>query len=158
VVDPRLHRAEAGADQHDVARDRGDRRLDLVRPGARGEVVLRPVAIDAEERVADAAPDQTALVARRGQRAGDPLHRRIGREQPRQARRDCGHGVHCRRSLAHETRRWRTGPGGTFRTGGGRRRMDLDSADTWRWIWLVAAAVFALGELAVPGSFFMISF
>lgn len=36
--------------------------------------------------------------------------------------------------------------------------MDLDSADTWRWIWLVAAAVFALGELAVPGSFFMISF
>lgn len=36
--------------------------------------------------------------------------------------------------------------------------MDLDSADGWRWIWLIAAAVFALGELAVPGSFFMLSF
>jgi membrane protein implicated in regulation of membrane protease activity len=36
--------------------------------------------------------------------------------------------------------------------------MDLDSADTWRWIWLVAAAVFAIAELAVPGTFFMLSF
>jgi membrane protein implicated in regulation of membrane protease activity len=36
--------------------------------------------------------------------------------------------------------------------------MDLDSADTWRWIWLIAAAVFAIAELAVPGTFFMLSF
>jgi membrane protein implicated in regulation of membrane protease activity len=36
--------------------------------------------------------------------------------------------------------------------------MDLDSAETWRWIWLIAAAVFAIAELAVPGTFFMLSF
>ena len=36
--------------------------------------------------------------------------------------------------------------------------MDLDSGDTWRWIWLGTAAVFALSEIAVPGTFFMISF
>jgi membrane protein implicated in regulation of membrane protease activity len=36
--------------------------------------------------------------------------------------------------------------------------MDLDSADAWRWIWLIAAAVFAIAELAVPGTFFMVSF
>lgn len=36
--------------------------------------------------------------------------------------------------------------------------MDLDSSDTWQWIWLVAAVLLALGELAVPGTFFVISF
>ncbi len=36
--------------------------------------------------------------------------------------------------------------------------MDLDSGDTWRWIWLAVAALFALSELAVPGTFFMLSF
>jgi membrane protein implicated in regulation of membrane protease activity len=36
--------------------------------------------------------------------------------------------------------------------------MDLDSADAWRWIWLIAAAVFGIAELAVPGTFFMVSF
>jgi membrane protein implicated in regulation of membrane protease activity len=36
--------------------------------------------------------------------------------------------------------------------------VDLDSADTWQWIWLVAAVVLAFGELAVPGTFFVISF
>jgi membrane protein implicated in regulation of membrane protease activity len=36
--------------------------------------------------------------------------------------------------------------------------MDLDSADAWRWIWLIAAAVFGMAELAVPGTFFMVSF
>ena len=36
--------------------------------------------------------------------------------------------------------------------------MDLDSSDTWQWIWLGAAAVFALSEVAVPGTFFMVSF
>ena len=36
--------------------------------------------------------------------------------------------------------------------------MDLDSSNTWQWIWLGAAALFAVAELAVPGTFFMISF
>ena len=36
--------------------------------------------------------------------------------------------------------------------------MDFGSADTWRWIWLVAAAAFAVGEIAVAGTFFLISF
>lgn len=36
--------------------------------------------------------------------------------------------------------------------------MDLDSSDTWQWIWTVAAVVFALGELAIPGTFFVLSF
>jgi membrane protein implicated in regulation of membrane protease activity len=36
--------------------------------------------------------------------------------------------------------------------------MDLDSPDTWQWIWTVAAVVFALGELAIPGTFFVLSF
>ena len=34
----------------------------------------------------------------------------------------------------------------------------MDQAETWRWIWLVAALVFALGELAVAGSFFLAPF
>jgi inner membrane protein len=34
----------------------------------------------------------------------------------------------------------------------------VDEPETWRWVWLAAAVVFALGELAVPGTFFMISF
>jgi membrane protein implicated in regulation of membrane protease activity len=36
--------------------------------------------------------------------------------------------------------------------------VDLDSGDTWQWIWLAATALFALSELAVPGTFFMLSF
>lgn len=36
--------------------------------------------------------------------------------------------------------------------------MDLSSAETWRWIWLVAAAGFAIGELLVAGTFFLLSF
>ena len=36
--------------------------------------------------------------------------------------------------------------------------MDLDSSSTWQWIWLGAAALFAVSELAVPGTLFMISF
>jgi inner membrane protein len=36
--------------------------------------------------------------------------------------------------------------------------VDLDSSNTWQWIWLGAAALFAVSELAVPGTFFMISF
>ena len=36
--------------------------------------------------------------------------------------------------------------------------MDLSSAETWRWIWLCAAAVFTVGEVLAPGTFFLISF
>lgn len=36
--------------------------------------------------------------------------------------------------------------------------MDFGSGDTWQWIWLVAAVGFALGELAVAGSFFLLPF
>lgn len=36
--------------------------------------------------------------------------------------------------------------------------MDLNDSETWRWIWLVAVLALALGEIVVPGTFFMISF
>jgi len=32
------------------------------------------------------------------------------------------------------------------------------SPETWRWLWLVAAVVFALGELVTPGAFFFLPF
>jgi len=34
----------------------------------------------------------------------------------------------------------------------------MDDPSGWRWIWLVAAAVLAVGELAMPGTFFLVSF
>jgi membrane protein implicated in regulation of membrane protease activity len=34
----------------------------------------------------------------------------------------------------------------------------VDSPETWRWIWLVASAVFLLGEMATAASFFMLPF
>jgi membrane protein implicated in regulation of membrane protease activity len=34
----------------------------------------------------------------------------------------------------------------------------MDQPETWRWIWLAAAVVFAGGELAVAGSFFLAPF
>lgn len=34
----------------------------------------------------------------------------------------------------------------------------MDSPDTWIWIWLVAAFVFAVGEMGSPGSFFLLPF
>lgn len=34
----------------------------------------------------------------------------------------------------------------------------MDSPEEWRWIWLVATAVFAIGEMATPGSFFLAPF
>lgn len=34
----------------------------------------------------------------------------------------------------------------------------MDSPETWRWVWLVAAFAFAVGELASPGSFFLLPF
>ena len=36
--------------------------------------------------------------------------------------------------------------------------MDLDAAETWRWIWLATACGFAVGEIAVAGSFFLLPF
>lgn len=36
--------------------------------------------------------------------------------------------------------------------------MDLNDPDTWRWIWLIAAVVFAGGEIAIAGSFFLAPF
>ena len=36
--------------------------------------------------------------------------------------------------------------------------MDWSSPDTWRWVWLVAAVVFAVGEMATPAAFFFLPF
>ena len=36
--------------------------------------------------------------------------------------------------------------------------MDLSSPDTWRWIFLIAAVVFTVGEIAVAGTFFLLPF
>ena len=36
--------------------------------------------------------------------------------------------------------------------------MDFSSPDTWRWIWVAAALVFTVGEIAVAGSFFLLPF
>jgi membrane protein implicated in regulation of membrane protease activity len=36
--------------------------------------------------------------------------------------------------------------------------MDVSSPDTWRWIFLVAAVVLTIGEIAVAGSFFLLPF
>ncbi len=34
----------------------------------------------------------------------------------------------------------------------------MDDPDSWRWVWLAAAVVFGLGEMASPGSFFLAPF
>lgn len=34
----------------------------------------------------------------------------------------------------------------------------MDEPESWRWFWIVAALVFALGEMASPGSFFLAPF
>jgi membrane protein implicated in regulation of membrane protease activity len=34
----------------------------------------------------------------------------------------------------------------------------MDTPETWRWLWMLAACVFAIGELASPGSFFLLPF
>ena len=36
--------------------------------------------------------------------------------------------------------------------------MDFSSPETWRWIWLVVAVAFTLGEIAVAGSFYLLPF
>jgi membrane protein implicated in regulation of membrane protease activity len=34
----------------------------------------------------------------------------------------------------------------------------MDSPEDWRWLWLISAAVFAIGEMVTPGSFFLAPF
>jgi membrane protein implicated in regulation of membrane protease activity len=34
----------------------------------------------------------------------------------------------------------------------------MESPDEWRWVWIIATAVFAVGEMATPGSFFLAPF
>ena len=34
----------------------------------------------------------------------------------------------------------------------------MDSPEQWRWVWIVGAAVFAVGEMLTPGSFFLAPF
>lgn len=34
----------------------------------------------------------------------------------------------------------------------------MDSPEEWRWIWTAACAVFAVGEMLTPGSFFLLPF
>lgn len=34
----------------------------------------------------------------------------------------------------------------------------METPETWRWLWLAAAFVFAIGEMASPGSFFLLPF
>jgi membrane protein implicated in regulation of membrane protease activity len=34
----------------------------------------------------------------------------------------------------------------------------VDDPESWRWFWLIATVFFAASELAVPGTFFMVSF
>ena len=34
----------------------------------------------------------------------------------------------------------------------------MDDSESWRWIWLGAAMVFGMGEMATPGSFFLAPF
>jgi membrane protein implicated in regulation of membrane protease activity len=34
----------------------------------------------------------------------------------------------------------------------------MDEPESWRWIWLIAAVVFGVGEMATPGAFFLAPF
>lgn len=34
----------------------------------------------------------------------------------------------------------------------------MDDPESWRWVWLVATFLFAVGEMATPGSFFLAPF
>lgn len=34
----------------------------------------------------------------------------------------------------------------------------MDDPDSWRWIWLAAAVLFGIGEMATPGAFFLAPF
>jgi membrane protein implicated in regulation of membrane protease activity len=43
-------------------------------------------------------------------------------------------------------------------TGDAEAQTEMDEPETWRWIWLIAAAAFAGGEMAIAGSFFLAPF
>ncbi|MDP1820992.1 MAG: NfeD family protein [Acidimicrobiales bacterium] len=34
----------------------------------------------------------------------------------------------------------------------------MDEPESWRWVWLAAAVVFGIGEMATPGAFFLAPF
>jgi membrane protein implicated in regulation of membrane protease activity len=34
----------------------------------------------------------------------------------------------------------------------------MDSPESWRWVWMVVAVVFGVGEMSTPGSFFLLPF
>jgi membrane protein implicated in regulation of membrane protease activity len=34
----------------------------------------------------------------------------------------------------------------------------MDTPEEWRWVWLIATAVFSIGEMTSPGSFFLAPF
>jgi membrane protein implicated in regulation of membrane protease activity len=34
----------------------------------------------------------------------------------------------------------------------------MDEPESWRWIWLAAAVIFGMGEMATPGAFFLAPF
>ena len=34
----------------------------------------------------------------------------------------------------------------------------MDEPESWRWIWLAAAVIFGIGEMATPGAFFLAPF
>jgi membrane protein implicated in regulation of membrane protease activity len=34
----------------------------------------------------------------------------------------------------------------------------MDTPEDWRWVWIIATAVFTVGELSSPGSFFLLPF
>jgi membrane protein implicated in regulation of membrane protease activity len=36
--------------------------------------------------------------------------------------------------------------------------VELSDVETWRWIWLIAAVVLAVGEIALAGTFFLLPF
>ncbi len=36
--------------------------------------------------------------------------------------------------------------------------MEWSSPETWRWVWLVVAVTFAVGEMITPGAFFFLPF
>src|SRR5690606_4830686 len=76
------------------------------------------------------------------------------------ARRNRRRGVTPRRVRWSRTvaagHRGRTG--GTRSAGRRATTVDMGSPEFWRWVWLVAAAVFTLGEMAVAGSFFLAPF
>ena len=87
AADLRADGAEALALEPHVVGHRREQRLDPLGPGVGGEVELDRDVVD--QRVPDAPARRGSTRGRRRRaRARDPLHRRVGREQGREARRD----------------------------------------------------------------------